>query len=633
MRDVAGSFSQRLLLPQALTGALAFAIIALLAPNLIILDWDVAQVVLAAGAKVAAFALVVTALTSFIRIRAHRFVIRALVVGSRAIEPEDLGAFAGLPTALTMRFFLGSSLMTSLILLPGVRPDQLDDGRAASLIILSITILGASAIPHYVLARAATIRLIELAPLEPITTLLERDELHRIPRRRVVQKLLLAVVGPVALVGVGTILIANAHLRTLTEQSSKTTALLIAQTALSRTPGAIHGAGHDDAIAAAAELGFLARLDRSGRTDRPAFSRESDGQIAVSTPVDGGRALVRFSANLDPKGTLVGAAVAVAAALLAALIGTLLGRALTVDLVLATHRVRLLGTESVLRGTTRIARPARFQLVARLGRAIEVLTERFRVFAAAQERALEAREAAQRMRGLLFASVSHDLKSPLNAILGFADLLGHEPLTLAQRESLELITTRGRELLALIEAILDTARVEVGQLVLMPRLTDVTALITDAVRKARELSGDTQQETIVEIAEGLPLIPVDPAYAMRAIAIIVAHAQRTAAADPTVRFVHVRATRPAESGNHVCIDVEHSRSVAPAELRALFDRQTTSRGRGLTLGLSLARSIVELHGGSVGIHAAPDGAPIVHCLMPLVLPTNRPQPSSTPALG
>src|SRR5262249_29957186 len=156
--------------------------------------------------KVALLALATTALTSFVRIRAHRVVIRALLLGSRTIEPDDLDALASLPMALTMRFLLGSSLMTSLFLLPGVRPDQLDDGRAVSLIILSITILGASAIPQYVLTRAATIRLIELAPLEPITALLERDELHQIPRRRVAQKLLLAVVGPVALVGVGTIL-------------------------------------------------------------------------------------------------------------------------------------------------------------------------------------------------------------------------------------------------------------------------------------------------------------------------------------------------------------------------------------------------------------------------------------------
>src|SRR5262249_56857985 len=102
-----------------------------------------------------------------------------------------------------------------------------------------------------------------------------------------------------------------------------------------------------------------------------------------------------------------------------------------------------------------------------LERAIELLAERFRVFARAQERAILAREAGTRTRGLFFASVSHDLKSPLNAILGFAELVRQDTLTPGQAESLEVIDRRGRELLALIETILDAARVEAGQLALV----------------------------------------------------------------------------------------------------------------------------------------------------------------------
>jgi len=312
----------------------------------------------------------------------------------------------------------------------------------------------------------------------------------------------------------------------------------------------------------------------------------------------------------------------------------LIGQALAADLKLATHRVRLLGTESVLRGATQIARPARFELVARLGRAIEVLAERFRIFAGAQERALEAQEAAQRMRGLLFASVSHDLKSPLNAILGFAELVGREELTVSQRESLALIANRGRELLGLIESILDTARVEAGQLTLMPRATEVALLATDAVRKARELAGDAQNDVVLEVAEGLPTIPVDPAYTARAIAVVVAHAIRTSATDASSRAVRVRALRPAEPGQAVRIDVElGSRNTTRAELEALFARRATSRGRGLTLGLSLAQSIMELHGGFVRVEDTPDGAPVIQCWLPLVIPGSRPRLSSKPALG
>ena len=125
-------------------------------------------------------------------------------------------------------------------------------------------------------------------------------------------------------------------------------------------------------------------------------------------------------------------------------------------------------------------RAARFRMVARLGQAIEQLAGRFHVFAKAQERSIHARQAAARMRGLFFASVSHDLKSPLNAILGFTELVRRTELSPGQLESLDLIDRRGRELLALIETILDAARVEAGQLSLLLEAAEVTALLEEA---------------------------------------------------------------------------------------------------------------------------------------------------------
>jgi signal transduction histidine kinase len=430
------------------------------------------------------------------------------------------------------------------------------------------------------------------------------------------------------------VLITHAHMRTLLEQSRKATAALVARIALD--PGSTHGKKDliEDGVGAAAQYGFLGRITGSRREGEPSFTRETDGELRLSVPLETGQADVRFTADLDPTITTEGVLVAFAFCLLAALVGVFIGRALAEDLSLATHRVRLLGTESVLRGETRIARPVRFSLVANLGRAIEVLAERFRIFAGAQERALEVQEAAQRMRGLLFASVSHDLKSPLNAVLGFTELVGREELTSSQRESLALIENRGRELLGLIESILDTARVEAGQLTLVPRPVPVAQLVTESVRRARDLAPDAHNEVIVEVAEDLPDVPIDRAYAARAFALIIGHVIRTTAADTSAREVRVRATRPAGPQPGVRIDVEFGgRNSTPAEVEALFARRATSRGRSLTLGLSLARSIVELHGGSVNVEGTPDGAPIIQCWVPLVIPGRRPRLSSKPALG
>jgi signal transduction histidine kinase len=630
-------FTQRILARHMLVALGSFLIVALFAPRLLGLEGDVAMGVLSVGAMLALFSFSFTLVMSLVTLRTHRRAIQGIARGARTVRPDDLGRLAGLPGRITSRFLTASSLISALILVPGVRPEKLDDGRAVSLLILTITFLGAATIPLYVLIRRATLDLFEIAPREPLTALLETLEFKRKPAQRITRRILFAVVAPVALMGAGAVLVAHAHLRTLTEQDGRNTAIYLARAALERGPGGARSeAGRADAIAAAAEFGYLARIEpTNAESSEPTTSRESDGQIAVVVPLDDGQAIVRFSADISPEHITGGVVVGLLGLLLAAFCGGLFGRALANDLVSATRSVRILGTESVLRGTTRIARPARFAVVGSLGRAIEALTERFHVFAAAQERALEIRAAAQRMRGLLFASVSHDLKSPLNAILGFAELVGQEDLTAAQHESLALIQKRGRELLGLIETILDAARVEAEQLTLLPRPTEVQPLVTEGIRKARELSGDADLPLTVEIADGLPTITVDLSYGPRALAVIVAHALRSAASDTSGRVVRVRATHPLPPrDDRVSIEVEYgSRNVTREELVQLFARQATGRGQGLTLGLSLARSVIELHGGSVEVGGAQDGLPVCRISLPLRLSGQRPKLSSFPALG
>ena len=641
MNDAAGRFSQRVVARQALMGLAAWLVLATFAPKLLVLDWEVTLGVLSVLAVLALLSFAASTAMALFALRRHRFIIRAIGLGAGPVEPEHLAPIAELPGSLTFRWFGVSSLCAALGLVPGVRPAMLDDGRAVSLFILAITILSAAAIPSYVLIRRATINLLEVAPLEQLTMLLETLELKQIPRRRFTLRVLLAVAAPVALMGTGAVLVTHAHLRTLTEQSRRATALLIARAALEPGPGTgtMDLTGRGDAIAAAAGYGFLARIETgTSELTEPTMIREADGQLMVATPLEQGQAVIHFSADLTAEDTTAAVVVALLAVLIAGALGGLFGRALGDDLVLATRSVQALGNESVLRGDrARIARPARFAVVESLGRAIEELTARFRVFAAAQERALDIRAAAQRMRGLLFASVSHDLKSPLNAILGFAELVAQEPLTAAQRESLQLITRRGRELLALIETILDAARVEAEQLTLMPRPTDVRRLIAEALRKARELCGEMDLPIAVEVADGLPWVPADPAYATRALAVIIAHALRVAAGDPGSRVVRVRATAPADDRpqrGRVSIDVEYgSRELQNGELERLFARQATGRGQGLTLGLSLARSVIELHGGAVDVTGSQDRAPVCRVSWPLVAPAMRPRLSSFPTLG
>ncbi len=625
--EVGRALGRRVLTRQALIGLVSFLTVGLLAPWSLILESRHLAPIWLLCVEVGALSVLVTMLSSMRRLRKARIVMEALALEPERVVPEDVGALAAVPFALTTRFVAVGAIAATLTAIPGVRPPDLDDARSLSLALLMFTIICASGVVHYVAVRDATIRAIELSPLEPITAWLERDALRLAPQKRVVRKILLAVVVPVALVGVATVLVAHAHVRAFVEMSRHETAMQLARIALEPIPGGAD-TGRDDAVATAAAHGFFIRHaiadDASEATghETATQTRLVTDQLQTQLVTSYGEATVRYSAKLSADAVTSGVWLAVLAVLLAALSGGAFGRMLAADLVLATHQVSSLGTETVMKGQARVAGPARFAVVAQLGRSVEALAERFRVFAAAQERALTAKAGSRRMKQLLFASVSHDLKSPLNAVLGFAELVRDEPLSPAQLENLDLVESRGRELLALIETILDAARVEAGQLALAPAAIDVDDLIRDALVVARDLSANKSLEVIVELARGIAPVYVDPTYGPRAVAVLMAHAIQTAESAHG-QAIRVRGSLPArshEDGEAMArLDIEYvAGENRPSLLEAqLAGKLSSGTGRGLVLRLSLARSIIELHGGRVEVGHGTHGAAVVTCRLPI----------------
>jgi len=625
---VAGAFVRRVLFLQGFVGAIAFFIVILLAPWSLMLESERLSQLWLTGLWVGALAVTGTAFLSLPRLRRSRAVFRLLAFEPERVTPEDLGTLVKLPIALTWRFVIVGLLAAMVLLIPDVRPREIDASRAISLALLTGTIVTAAAVVQYVVIRNATLRAIEMSPIAPFTTWLEQESLRQAPQRLMTRRILLAVVVPVALVGVGTVLVSHAHLRALVERSRAATAVTLAQTALDPVAGAVSEQGRDDAIAAAAAHGFFVQYHR-GETFDPAVhgkvEQTAGGQLLTHTGIEDGRAGIRYTAMLSTAVVTTSVWLTLLAVAVAAALAYAFGRFLTADLVLATGQVSSLGTDRVLRGDARVAGRARFSVVAQVGRSVEALTERFRVFAAAQERALNAKAAAQRVKQLLFASVSHDLKSPLNAVLGFAELVRQEPLTRAQAESLEMVAGRGRELLVLIETILDAARVEAGQLRLSPAALAPEALIQEALSKARDLSGNQTTDIVVELAPGMAPLAVDPAHAPRAMAVLIAHALESAT-ESSARAVRLRGTLPAVARDQQRVPAMarfHIGFVAaenrPSLLEAQLDGKLPSTaGRGMALRLSLARSILELHGGQIEVGRGPHGAAVVTCWLPVI---------------
>lgn len=585
------------------------AMVGLLVPRLLLLQGAVAgQATRGLLAAILIGGLLASARTA-LRLRRHRFVLRALALGSRSIEPREMRQLVEEPWRVTVGWIL-PPILALLVLLTPLRPDLIDWGTGLSLALLASAVVATASLPLHVLIRATFLRVIEYAPAEVMRRMVEHEERReRASQNRAPHRLVAAFSMPVAMVAIGSALIANAHLRRADERQREETARMVARAAFEPRPAAIPGAGIEEAAERLRALGFRARLD----PDRASYglTRDTGGIVELTAPLDNGSVVMRFSGSTVS--VLSGASVALAmlAVATAALLGMYLGGALASDLHRATRAVRLIAQGATLSEVTRIERPPRFRVVAQLERAIERLAGRFRVFAAAQERAIEAREAATRMRGLFFASVSHDLKSPLNAILGFTALVRQsEPLSDGQLESLDLIERRGRELLALIETILDAARVEAGQLKLVKERVHVADVLGVAVEKGRDLGGNPQIDVVGQI-EDVGLVSGDRGKLSRAIATFIGHSVRTAQRSP-VRYRVTSAER-----NRVAIDITvPSTTFTAAQLEDMLDptrRPGQSQPRGLALALSLARSIVELHGGTVRVRDRRDrGA--VFCL-------------------
>jgi len=598
MIDAAARLIRRVLGWQILFSLAASSLVSLLAPPMLLLRDNIAVVagrslllaILAGGA--------VTVFRSWWSLRRHRFVLRVLALGSRSVEPFEMQAIEGEPWRVTVGW-VGPSFVALGLVATVARPGILDLTTGISLGLLGAVIVAAASLPLHVFVRSAVLRAIELSPPEVMREVAEAAQRSGAPQRKVARRLLAAVATPVAFVAIGSALIANAHLRRADERQREETARALARSAFEVGPGVVPGVGLEGAIDRAAQLGFVANVT-PGSPASYALERDEDGVVDLVTPLDTGSAEVRFSGSTISVLSLESLLISLLAVGVVALLGVLLGRALGVDLSNATRGVRLLGTEAVISGGTRVVRPARFRVVAELGQAIERLADRFRVFARAQERAIEARAAITRMRGLFFASVSHDLKSPLNAILGFTELVRElEPVGAGQIESLDLIERRGRELLALIETILDAARVEAGQLTLIRDRVKISDLLGQAIEKGRDLGGDRPVEVIGEISKGIPELEVDRLQIGRALATLIGHAMRSAERG----VVRVKASPGSARRLHIAIDLP-SRRFSARQLEAMLDptrKPGASVHRGLALGMSLARSVVELHGGRVRV--------------------------------
>ena len=239
---------------------------------------------------------------------------------------------------------------------------------------------------------------------------------------------------------------------------------------------------------------------------------------------------------------------------------------------------------------------------------VEDVTEKFE-----QDRALRAAlrqaEIANKMKAAFLAAMSHELKTPLNAVLGFSEIIRDEVLGPVghdmYRDYAGDIHKSGARLLAVINDVLDVSRLEGGLLTIEARPEAILDVAESAIKLARDITHDGRRITI-EIQPGMPSLLVDPRRLTQALGNLLANALKFTPPQGSVRFM----AQIAPGGGAVLtvedggIGMDQETIAQALEPFRQGDSSLARRFEGAGLGLSIAKALAELHGGTLDVRSA-----------------------------
>jgi signal transduction histidine kinase len=229
---------------------------------------------------------------------------------------------------------------------------------------------------------------------------------------------------------------------------------------------------------------------------------------------------------------------------------------------------------------------------------------------------------ASEHKSQFLANMSHELRTPLNAILGYAELLADGIYgALPERASgvLERVLENGRNLLALINDVLDLAKIEAGELTLGVEDYHVAPLVQNVMAAMEPLARAKHLALLATAADGMPAGHGDARRLQQVLINLVGNAIKFTDAG------EVAVSAREEAGRFRIAVRDTGPGIASDDQQKIFeefqqiDNSNTRRKGGTGLGLAISRRIVEMHGGRLSVESAPGQGATFHVDIPVWL--------------
>jgi predicted ATPase/signal transduction histidine kinase/CheY-like chemotaxis protein len=252
-------------------------------------------------------------------------------------------------------------------------------------------------------------------------------------------------------------------------------------------------------------------------------------------------------------------------------------------------------------------------------------------------RDITAEKEVDRMKTEFISTVSHELRTPLTSVVGFAKLI-HKKLedvifplvtvedrktkrTISQvGENINIIVSEGERLTALINDVLDIAKMEAGKVEWQMQLTSLTDLIERAITSISPLFEANHLQLMTEISEDLPQIYVDSDRILQVLLNLISNAVKFTETGSCI----VKATQ--ENQELIISIIDTGIGISPTDLDQVFEKfkqvgdTLTDKPKGTGLGLPICKQIIEHHGGRIWVESQLGKGSIFSFALPIAQP-------------